>query len=90
MFIWDDRILQNFCFGCLNQNGALQHFEIKIMMDVNQTILANTSPNYYVFWVIWRYLSQEISIYKSVLCIIQIRRFLECSEVPGLGMFKVS
>ena len=32
------------------QNGALQHFEIKIMMDVYQTVLANTSSNYNVFF----------------------------------------
>ena len=37
---------------CLKQNGALQHLEIKIMGDVYQTVLANTSPNYTVFWVI--------------------------------------
>ena len=41
-----------FSVGCLNQNGALQHLEIKLMMDVYQTVLANTSPNYNVFWVI--------------------------------------
>ena len=34
------------------QNGALQHLEIKIMMDVYQTVLANISPNYNVFWVV--------------------------------------
>ena len=38
--------------GCLKQNGALQHLEIKIMMDVYKTVLANTSPNYNAFWVI--------------------------------------
>ena len=32
--------------GCLKQNYALQHLEIKIMMDVYQIVLANTSPNY--------------------------------------------
>ena len=32
-----------FSVGCLKQNGALQHFEIKLMMDVYQTVLANTS-----------------------------------------------
>ena len=37
---------------CLKQNGALQHLEIKIIMDVYQTVLANTNPNYNVFWVI--------------------------------------
>ena len=36
----------------MKQNGALQQLEIKIMMDVYKTILANTSPNYNVFWVI--------------------------------------
>ena len=30
--------------GCLKQNGALQHLEIKIMMDFYQTVLAYTSP----------------------------------------------
>ena len=49
MFMRDDRILQNFC--CMH-NGALQHIEIKIMMDVYQTVLANTSPNYNGIWVI--------------------------------------
>ena len=51
MFIRDNNILQ-ISVGCLKQNGALQHLEIKIMMDVYQTVFANTSPNYYVFWVI--------------------------------------
>ena len=37
---------------CLKQNGALKYLEIKIMMNVYQTVLANTSPNYNVFWVI--------------------------------------
>ena len=37
---------------CPKQNGALQHLAIGIMMDVYQTVLANTSPNYNVFWVI--------------------------------------
>ena len=32
--------------GCLKQNGALQHLEIKIMMGVYQTVLANTSPDW--------------------------------------------
>ena len=32
--------------GCLKQNRVLQHLEIKNMMDVYQTVLANTSPNY--------------------------------------------
>ena len=44
--------------GCLKQNDALQHREIKLMMDVYQTVLANTSPNYNVFQVFLRYLSQ--------------------------------
>ena len=51
MFMRDDRILQNFCW-MPEGNGALQHIEIKIMMDVYQTVLANTSPNYNAFWVI--------------------------------------
>ena len=38
--------------GCLKQSSASQHLEIKIMMDVYQTVLANTSPNFNVFWVI--------------------------------------
>ena len=38
MFMRDDRILQQ--------------LEIKIMMDVYETVLANTSPSYYAIWVI--------------------------------------
>ena len=38
--------------GCLKENSALQHTEIKIMMDVYHIVLANTSPNYSVFLVI--------------------------------------
>ena len=41
-----------FSFGCLKQYGASQHLEIKIMIDVYQTVLANTSPNKNVFWAI--------------------------------------
>ena len=52
---------------CLKQNGALQHIEIKIMMNVYQTVLANTSPNYNVFWVILTFLSQGKSIDKSIM-----------------------
>ena len=37
---------------CLKQNGALQHLEIQIMINVYETFLANTSTNYNVFWVI--------------------------------------
>ena len=51
--------------GCMKQKGALQQLEIKIMMDAYQTVLANTSPNYNVFWVFLRYLSQGKSIDKS-------------------------
>ena len=51
MFMPDDRICR-ISVGCLKQNGALQQLEIKIMMDVYQTVLANTSPNYNVFLVI--------------------------------------
>ena len=47
MVMRDDKILQN--VGCLKRNGALQHLEIKIMMDVYKTVMANTSPNYNVF-----------------------------------------
>ena len=58
-----------FSVGCLKQNGALQHLEIKLMMDVYQTVLANTSPNYNVFWVILTlsYLSHGKSIEKSFM-----------------------
>ena len=73
--------------GCLKQNGALQHLEIKIMMDVYKTVLANTSPNYNVFWVILT-LSKSRKMIR-VVCIIQTRRFLDCSGVPGVGMLKV-
>ena len=38
--------------GCLKQNGALQHLELKIMVDVYETVLANTSPNNKAFWVV--------------------------------------
>ena len=38
--------------GCLKENSALQHLDIKIMMDVYQIVLANTSPNYSAFLVI--------------------------------------
>ena len=41
-----------FSVGCLKQNGALQHLKIKLMMDVYQTVLANASQNYNIFWVI--------------------------------------
>ena len=46
--------------------------EIKIMMDVYQIVLANTSPNYNVFWVtltlyIYIYLSLEKMINKSIM-----------------------
>ena len=51
MFMRDDGILQTFCW-MPEANGALQYLEIKLMMDVYQTVLANTSPNYNVFWVI--------------------------------------
>ena len=36
------------------RNGALQHLEIKTMMDVYKTVFDNTSPNYNVFMVILR------------------------------------
>ena len=52
MFMQDDGIACRISVVCLKQNGALQHLEIKIMMDVYQTVFANTSPNYNVFWVI--------------------------------------
>ena len=37
---------------CLKENSALQILEIKIMMNVYQIVLASTSQNYSVFWVI--------------------------------------
>ena len=51
MFMRDNRILQNFC--CMPE--AKWRFTIMIymyMMDVYQTVLAITSPNYNVFSVI--------------------------------------
>ena len=36
----------------IQQNGALLHLEIRIMMDVYQTVLANTSTSYNEFWLI--------------------------------------
>ena len=51
MFMWDDRILQKFCW-MPEAKWRFTFLEIKIMMDVYQTVLANTSPNYNVFWVI--------------------------------------
>ena len=44
MFMRDDRILQNFCW-MPEAKWRLQHLEIKIMMDVYQAVLANTSAN---------------------------------------------
>ena len=66
-------------------NCALQHNGIKILMDVYQTVLANPSPLGNVDVI---YVKENRLI--SVLCIIQTRRFLECSEVPVVGMLKVS
>ena len=51
MLMRDDRIFQKFCW-MPEAKGALQHLDIKIMMDVYQTVLANTSPSYTVFLVI--------------------------------------
>ena len=48
---------------CPKRNGALQHLEIKNMMDIYQIVLANISPNYKVFWVI---LTLSISQGKSI------------------------
>ena len=77
--------------GCLKENSALQHIEIKIIMDAYQIVLANTSPNYSVFWVILTLSkSRKIALVLRVLCNIHIRLSLACSEVPGVGMFKVS
>ena len=53
--------------GCLKQIGALQHLEIKIMMDVYQTGLANNSLNYNVFWVILTLPNARKSIDKSIM-----------------------
>ena len=54
--------------GYLKEKSALQHLEIKIMMDAYQIVLANTSPNYSVFWVILTLSkSQEKSIDKSIM-----------------------
>ena len=55
------------------------------MMGVYQTVLANPSPLGNVDVI---YVKENRLI--SVLCIIQTRRFLECSEVPVVGMLKVS
>ena len=89
MFMRDNRILQNFC-RMPEQNGALQQHEIKIMMDVYQIVLANTSPNYNYILGYFDVIYVKENRLIRVVCIIQIRRFLECSEVPGVGMFKVS
>ena len=89
MFIKGDRILQNFCW-MPEAKWRFTTSEIKIMMDVYQTVSANTSPNYNVFWVILTLSKSKKNRLIRVLCIIQIKRFLECSEVPGGGMFKVS
>ena len=57
------------------------------MMD--QTVLANTSPNYHVFLVILTYLSQGKSIDKSFMYYSN-KTFSGVLRVPGVGMFKVS
>ena len=56
-----------FSVGCLEQNGALQHLEIKLMMDVYQTFFANTSQNYNVFWVILMLSKSRKSIDKRFM-----------------------
>ena len=66
MFMRDNRILQNFCLMS-DANGILQHLEIKIMMDVYQTVFANTSPNSNVFWVILVLSKSRKSIDKSIM-----------------------
>ena len=53
--------------GYLKENSALQHLEIKIMMDAYQIVLANTSPNYSVFWVILTLSKLKKSIDKSYM-----------------------
>ena len=35
--------------GCVKENEALQYLEIKIMMDVYKTVLANTSQTLMYF-----------------------------------------
>ena len=53
------------------------------MMDVYQTVLAKTSPNYNVFFSNFDVIKLKENRLIRVLCIIQIRHFLKCSEVPG-------
>ena len=51
MFMQDDKVLQNICWKP-EAKWRFQHLEIRIIMDVYQIVLANTSPTYNVFWVI--------------------------------------
>ena len=88
MFMRDDRILQNFCW-IPEAKWRFQYLEIKIMMDVYKTVFANSSPNYNVFWAILTLSKVKQNRLIRVVCIIQIRCFLDCSGVQGVGMFKV-
>ena len=53
--------------GCLKQNGAVQHQEIEMMLNVYQILLANTSLNYNAFWVLLTSIWQEKTIHKNLL-----------------------
>ena len=65
----------------------LQHLEFKTMTDFYQTILANSSQNNKSSLGNFDAIKNKKYRLIRVLCIIQMRRFLECSEVPGVGMF---
>ena len=82
MFMHDDRNLQNFCW-MPKAKLRFTALEIKIMMDVYQTVLANTSPNYNVFWVNLTLSKSRKNRLIIVVCIIQIRRFLAAQRYRG-------
>ena len=69
-----------FSVGCLKQNDALQHLEIKLMMDVYQTVLANTSPNYNVRGVIDKFAEFSshslISLYNHLKTCIHVKQLM--------------
>ena len=88
MFMQDDRIIQNFCW-MPEAKWSLQKLEIKIMMNVYQIVLANTSPNYNYILGNFDVIVVKENRLLRVVCIIQIRGFPACSEVPGVGMYKV-
>ena len=44
MFMWDDKIGQNFCW-MPEAKMALQHLEIKMMMNIYQTVKLKKSNN---------------------------------------------